>query len=54
MRMTRILLAFVVLFALILDELYRMGRLHLWTWEGIAAAVAFSVALYDIGNLERK
>ncbi len=52
MKHTRIFYAIVVLFALILDELWRMGRMREWTWEWAVAIAAMAVLIiggYDAG-----
>ena len=49
-RLTRILVAFAFLLALILDELWRMGRMRGWSWEWLVAVAAVAVILTDIGK----
>jgi hypothetical protein len=52
-RLARIVTAISVLLALILDELWRMGRLREWTWEWAVAVVAFVVIVVDVDRLRR-
>ncbi len=52
MKLTRILWAFAVLFALILDALWRTGQLREWSWEWAITVAAFLVIIFDLPRLK--
>jgi len=54
MPLTRIFIAITALLALVLDELWRTGRMREWTWEWAVVVIAFAVILIDIGKLKGK
>ena len=48
------LTAFVIVLALILDELWRMGRLHEWTWEWAVVVASFAVIVFETDRMRRE
>jgi hypothetical protein len=52
--LSRILVALTFLLALVLDELWQMGRLHEWSWKWIVALIVFGVLLTDLWKVNPK
>lgn len=53
-RLVRVLSAVTIVLALILDELWRMGRLREWTWEWAVIAVCFAVIVFETDRMRRE